>query len=505
MTELTETNSWAPGIYQLELTDPVVGGADGLSNRQAKQLANRTTWLKAQVEAALASAGAKQPLDATLTALAALAMVADRLIYSTGSDAFAVTAFTAKARALLALADETAMRAFLQLGNAAQGTITVTNRDTTPGRLLKVGDYGIGSQNAGISGADLNNLAQTGFYMGSSLVSAPDGTAQWFYVVHQEHGALGYSIQHATTLGINPICYVRSKNAGNWGAWRTEWDSGNFDPTTKANLASPAMIGTPTAPTAAPGTSTTQLANTAFVQAAVSALVSASPAALDTLNELAAALGNDANFATTMTNTLAGKQPLDATLTALAAIATSANKLIYATGADTFATTTLSAFIRTLLDDADAPAALATLGAASQAGIDALGSFSAWQSTSQSIAANVPTAMRFHTEFHDSLNAYNPTNGRFTAPADGTYEFFCSVHGNGVGATGDSSLIDLHINGNGVRRMQEQNGSVKAIAGSSGPILMTAGDYAQIFFSSTGALTTNAFFTLTWFSGRRLA
>lgn len=50
---------------------------------------------------------------------------------------------------------------------------------------------------------------------------------------------------------------------------------------------------------------------------ALAALVGSSPAALDTLNELAAALGNDPNFATTMTNALAGKQPLDSTLTAL--------------------------------------------------------------------------------------------------------------------------------------------------------------------------------------------
>ncbi|MGY1417443.1 hypothetical protein [Pseudomonas aeruginosa] len=75
----------------------------------------------------------------------------------------------------------------------------------------------------------------------------------------------------------------------------------------KAPLASPALTGTPTAPTAAAGTNTTQLATTAFVRAAVAALVDSSPAALDTLNELAAAIGDDPNFATTMTNALAGK------------------------------------------------------------------------------------------------------------------------------------------------------------------------------------------------------
>ncbi|WBM57460.1 phage tail protein [Enterobacter hormaechei] len=85
----------------------------------------------------------------------------------------------------------------------------------------------------------------------------------------------------------------------------------------KAPLASPALTGTPTAPTAAQTVNNTQIATTAFVKSALAALVGSSPAALDTLNELAAALGNDPNFATTMTNALAGKQPLDNTLTEL--------------------------------------------------------------------------------------------------------------------------------------------------------------------------------------------
>ncbi len=75
----------------------------------------------------------------------------------------------------------------------------------------------------------------------------------------------------------------------------------------KAPLASPALTGTPTAPTATAGTNTTQIASTAFVQAAVAALINGAPGALDTLNELAAALGSDANFSTTITTALAGK------------------------------------------------------------------------------------------------------------------------------------------------------------------------------------------------------
>lgn len=78
----------------------------------------------------------------------------------------------------------------------------------------------------------------------------------------------------------------------------------------KAPLASPALTGTPTAPTASPGTNTTQVSTTAFVQAAVSGLIDAAPGALDTLNELAAALGDDPNFASTITSALALKAPL---------------------------------------------------------------------------------------------------------------------------------------------------------------------------------------------------
>lgn len=76
---------------------------------------------------------------------------------------------------------------------------------------------------------------------------------------------------------------------------------------TYAKLDSPNFTGKPTAPTADQSSNDTQLATTAFVRSAIAALVDSSPGALDTLNELAAALGNDPNFATTMTNALAGK------------------------------------------------------------------------------------------------------------------------------------------------------------------------------------------------------
>ncbi|HFK5610460.1 TPA: phage tail protein [Enterobacter hormaechei subsp. steigerwaltii] len=95
----------------------------------------------------------------------------------------------------------------------------------------------------------------------------------------------------------------------------------------KAPLANPALTGTPTAPTAAQTANNTQIANTAFVKSAIAALVGSTPAALDTLNELADALGNDPNFATTMTNALAGKMEISKNGADIADVATFLNNL----------------------------------------------------------------------------------------------------------------------------------------------------------------------------------
>lgn len=139
------------------------------------------------------------------------------------------------------------------------------------------------------------------------------------------------------------------------------------------------------------GTDTTRATHPAGVKAAITAAVAAvvnsSPTTLDTLNELAAALGNDPNFATSIAALIAGKQDSDATLTALSGLTTAANQIPYSTGADAFAMTTLSAFMRTLLDDADAATARATLGAAAISDINQnIGVGQTWQNVSGSRA-----------------------------------------------------------------------------------------------------------------------
>lgn len=202
MANLPETPDYPAGVYQLETSDPVLGGAGGIANRQAEQLGNRTAWLKAKIDAFL---------DGTVAVLKATKLATART---------------------------------LSISGAGSGSASFD-----------------GSSNANI----VLTLADSGVVAGSY-----------------------------------PKVTVNAKGLVTEGA-----------PLTSADIpVDLALSGTPTAPTAVPSANSTQLANTAFVKAAIAALVASSPAALDTLNELAAALGNDPNFATTITNALAGKAPL---------------------------------------------------------------------------------------------------------------------------------------------------------------------------------------------------
>jgi hypothetical protein len=79
---------------------------------------------------------------------------------------------------------------------------------------------------------------------------------------------------------------------------------------TNKSLTSPALTGVPTAPTAAAGTNTTQVATTAYTVAAINALIDGAPGALDTLNELAAAVNDDASYAAAIASELTSKAPL---------------------------------------------------------------------------------------------------------------------------------------------------------------------------------------------------
>ncbi|EDC4193841.1 phage tail protein [Salmonella enterica subsp. enterica] len=116
----------------------------------------------------------------------------------------------------------------------------------------------------------------------------------------------------------------------------------------KAPLNSPALAGTPTTPTPDLSATGREIANAAFVRALIAALVGSVPETLDTLKELADALGNDPNFATTMTNALAGKQPLSDVLTSLSSLPATGNKMPYFSDKNVMALANLTAVGREL-------------------------------------------------------------------------------------------------------------------------------------------------------------
>jgi hypothetical protein len=214
-------------------------------------------------------------------------------------------------------------------------TATSINGTTIPtsATLIKTSDTGTVTSTMILDGtivdADINasaaiaktKLALTGAITATDIANDTITNAKINTAAAIDWTKLGIS----STVSSTEIGYVD----GVTSAIQTQLDSKLATATassTYAPLASPALTGTPTAPTATAGTSTTQVATTAFVGTAVSNLVASAPSTLDTLNELATALGNDAAFSTTVTNSIATKLPL-AGGTMSGAIAMGTNKI----------------------------------------------------------------------------------------------------------------------------------------------------------------------------------
>lgn len=193
--------------------------------------------------------------------------------------------------------------------------------------------------------------------------------------------------------------------------------------------------------------------------AAIAAWVGAAPGALDTLDELAAALGDDANYAATITTALSGKQPLDATLTALAALTVAADKLIYATGSDTFATADLTSLGRTLL-------AAANAGALARASVEAAVSLS----YSGSLTPNCNDGLHRKVTMTGDLAVNAPSNGadgmvwrgRFTASGAARELTFHSDIKKPYGSTYEATVESgatriIHLEHDGTRWVMVRN------------------------------------------------
>lgn len=233
-------------------------------------------------------------------------------------------------------------------GNSGTSEFLTWVRTTTPG-VYQVSQSG--GNDKIIPGVVFNGLIEIKYISSSRNSSGPQ---------YEEKGIFFF--------GVNgDFWYNRYHSTGD--GYLIGWDNLKVDVEAlrrlialKADLNSPVFTGIPTAPTAAENDSSQQIANTEFVMRAITSLIDSSPEALNTLNELAQALGNDPNFATTVTNALAGKQPLNALLTAWSNLSTEANKLPYFTGQNQIGLTNVTTTGLSLLSKGSVDAVLLYLG-----------------------------------------------------------------------------------------------------------------------------------------------
>ncbi|EDG4308586.1 hypothetical protein GCV35_05340 [Salmonella enterica] len=178
MGKLTETEKWEDEVYQIETSDPVLGGPDGVSNRPQKQLANRTQWLKKQLEEANnALAGherSRNHPDATLTdkgfvkLYSGVASMDETMAATPKAVKIAMdnaNARLAKERNLADLTNIPLARQSLQLGNSATRNVGTTSGTVAAGddsRFLAIERTQTGLSSQGVmhisSADDLSNL-----------------------------------------------------------------------------------------------------------------------------------------------------------------------------------------------------------------------------------------------------------------------------------------------------------------------------------------------------------
>lgn len=211
------------------------------------------------------------------------------------------------------------------------------------------------SQSAGdnkiIPGVTFTGLIEINYISSSRNSSGPQNEEKGIFFLGV-NGDFWYNRYHASSGG----------SLIGWENLKVDVDALKRLIALKADLNSPVFTGIPAAPTAAENDSSRQIANTEFVMRAIASLIDSSPEALNTLNELAQALGNDPNFATTVTNALAGKQPLNALLTAWSNLTTEANKLPYFTGRNQIGLTNVTSTGLNLLNKGSVDAVLQYLG-----------------------------------------------------------------------------------------------------------------------------------------------
>lgn len=274
MANLPETPDYPAGVYQLETSDPVLGGPGGIANRQAEQLVNRTSWLKAKIDAFI---------DGTVAVLKATKLATARTLSITGA-ASGSASFdgSANANIVLTLADSGAVvGTYPKVTINAKGVVTggaalaagdiptslvLTGNPAAPTATEGVNNallanmaavyaatraYGLGMTDLSDIATDLNLIAATGFYLVTGA-NQPAGFGAGFLIVTNNGGNCA---QRYIAQGTSREFIRTGSIGGVWGVWVEH-----------AKVNSPAFTGEPTAPTPAQFDKTLRLASTEFVK-----------------------------------------------------------------------------------------------------------------------------------------------------------------------------------------------------------------------------------------------
>ena len=233
MADLPESNEWIPGVYQLETSDPVLGGPDGIDNLQAKQLASRTRWLKLAIEGLL---------DGFASVGKALRLATARTISVAGA-ATGSTSFDGSEDVeinLVLASSGVEAGSYRKVTVNAKGLITGGSNPTTLGGYgitdaLAIGQYGLGGIALAADSIDDRSLRGGFYYFGEGATSF----ANYVGLLNLPYGQAGFAGQLGFVQGGGDVqIVVRSvTNAGAWTQTRTLWHDGNFNPSSKADKA----------------------------------------------------------------------------------------------------------------------------------------------------------------------------------------------------------------------------------------------------------------------------
>ncbi len=316
MGNLNETEKWEENIYQLETSDPVLGGADGISNRAPRQLANRTKWLKKKTEEAAQSLAehvrSRNHPDATLTA-----------------------------------------KGFTQLSSATNSTSET--QAATPKAVKAAYDLAAGKAPVShthpwsqITGVPAASLTAKGTVQLSSVTDSQSETEA--ATPKAVKAAYDLAAGKAPVSHTHPWSQITGVPAASLTAKGTVQLSSATDSQSETEAATPKAVKAAydLAAGKAPVSHThpwSQITGVPAASLTAKGTVQLS-SDINSTSEILAATPKAVKAAYDLAN---GKQPADATLTALAGLATAADLLPYFTGADRAALTTLTAIGRAII------------------------------------------------------------------------------------------------------------------------------------------------------------